>query len=203
MNTAHIILGVLFIVVGGCFCLLNWVMLLKTLREKRFHSVVPIVGALLLAVGLRYFEVTKPYALLAILADYGTLVSILSIPHLARTFWDVSRFNLLRTFMAESKKGVWQLNLYKKGIFVIRAKLNPPEPADKPPCLSSFGYHGKWRQSDSVIELSEFSGDRVVRLTIANGQYVSTELNFPTDQEQDISVEGLQFKETDRHQTTF
>jgi hypothetical protein len=76
------ILAILAIVLGGFICFCNWICLFRTLTTKKFHSVIPLIGAFFLGIGLVAIKSTRPYALLSIVADYGTMVFVLSIPYI-------------------------------------------------------------------------------------------------------------------------
>ena len=84
--------GLVLLILGGWICLVNWMCLYKSWKTKRFHSVVPLVGAILLALGLTSFDRTAPYAWLSPLADYGTIAFLLAIPRLTKEAWNTSRF---------------------------------------------------------------------------------------------------------------
>ena len=94
-------LGIALIVLGSAVSLLNWFTLVVSLRGDRFVSVVPLIGALLLGRGLGLVPQTPPFAWLAVIADYGTLVLIISLPRLAYSFWSTSRFNRICALRTE------------------------------------------------------------------------------------------------------
>jgi hypothetical protein len=175
-------LAIIAIGLGGYISLMNWVILYQSWRTKKFVSAVPIFGALFLGLGLAYFEKTRYYAFLSVIADYGTLIFIISIPSLIKMFWDVSRFNLIRTFAGNTKYTKYELKLYKKGIFVIRAEVEPPQIAEEHGAkIGEFGLQGKWEEKDNVIQLTEYYKDRSLTLIKTDNKYITKEINYPQD----------------------
>src|SRR5262245_50700968 len=104
------------IVFGGLMCLLNWGTLVASLRSKRFVSAVPLVGALPLGAGLALLPASRPYAWLALVADYGTLVLIISLPRIAHEFWSTSRINLMHRFTTAGKDRSITIKLFRRQI---------------------------------------------------------------------------------------
>ena len=188
-------IGFTAILLGGLISGANWVYLYQSWRTKRFVSSIPLIGALLLLFGLCQFKMTRPYAWIAIIADYGTLVFIYSFPHLCREFWSTSRFNLIREYVGSSDTQRYNLKLYKKGIFVIRSEVDPPQPANEHGAqISSFGFQGKWNDSEDEIKLSEYAEDRILNLKKTNDKLTATELNYPQDREYKYDLlNGIEF----------
>ncbi len=174
--------AIIAIGLGGIFSLSNWVGLYKSWRNKKFVSPVPIVGALLLGLGLSYFEKTRYYAFLSAFVDYGTLVLIISTPSLAKQFWEVSRFNLIQTFVGQAEHTKYELKLYRKGIFVIEADVEPPQIANEYGVkISHFGFQGKWDEKKGIIQLSRYDGDRTAKVIKTGNNYLASEDNYPED----------------------
>ena len=162
--------------------MLNWASLIQSAITKRFISPVPLIGALFLGLGLYYFENSRPYAVLSIIVDYGTLALILSLPCLTREFWKTSRFNLIRTYVANSQNAKYELGLYRKGVFVINVKFEPPLTANEHGAkVSELGFQGKWEEGKDVIECREYADDRVLKLIDKGDIYLAEESNYPQD----------------------
>ncbi len=87
----------LSLLLGGIICLANWIWFYQAVRDRLKgtdpHPTPPLVGAFFLGVGLAGFEATRPYALLAIVADWGTLYLLISTPRII-----VSLFRDRRSF---------------------------------------------------------------------------------------------------------
>jgi hypothetical protein len=47
---------------GGLFAALNWLYLYLTWYTGRFHSSIPLIGGVLLCVGMLLIPATRPYA---------------------------------------------------------------------------------------------------------------------------------------------
>lgn len=177
-------MAIIMITLGSIISLLNWMTLYESRRTKKFVSSVPIFGALCLGLGLASFEKSRSYAFLCVVVDYGTLVFIISIPSLVKQFWEISRFNLLDTFVAHTMHTEYKLKLYKKGIFAIEAEVKPPQIIDERGTkVSHFGFQGKWEDKEGTIQLTEFQDDRTVKLTRTGDRYLATEFDYPQDKE--------------------
>ena len=91
--TFPILLSIIF---GGYISIANWIWMYQGYRDRNKdvdpHPTPPFVGAFFLGLGLSSFEPTRPYALLSIVADWGTLGFIINIPRLISIFWKESRF---------------------------------------------------------------------------------------------------------------
>lgn len=73
-------LSLALIALGGFIAVMNWATVIATRLTGRFHSAVPLIGAVLLAAGLALLPRTRHYAWAAVLADYGTLILLFSLP---------------------------------------------------------------------------------------------------------------------------
>lgn len=189
------VLAITGIVLGSIISFLNWMTLYQSWRTKKSVSPVPIFGALLLGFGLAYFERTRYYASLCVIADYGTLAMIASTPRLVREFWETSRLNLLQTFVGHTKYIEYTLKLYRKGIFVIEADVEPPQIANEYGAkISHFGFEGRWEDKDGVIQLTEYNDNRMVRMENSGDKYLASETNYPEEKEYKYDMlNGIEF----------
>jgi hypothetical protein len=178
--TALEIVAFVAIGLGAAISVANWMTLHFSRREKRHISAVPLVGALLLAYGLCCFAATRPFAWLAIIADYGTLALVLALPTLIGEAWATSRVNLVRTFVSRQSGRVIELRLFKRAIFTIEVTFDPPVPCNPHGALiSSFGLTGSWRQEGTEIVLDGYVEDRILRLRPDEDRLISEETNYP------------------------
>src|SRR5258708_7324312 len=72
-----------FMVLGGLLALLNWFSIYQTLRTGRRCSPIPLVSALFLGGGMLLHPAARPFAWLALVLDYGTLMLLLALPWIA------------------------------------------------------------------------------------------------------------------------
>lgn len=188
-------LAIIAIGLGGYISFVNWLSLYQSWKTRKFVSSVPIVGALLLGFGLAYFEKTRYYAFLCVIADYGTLVLIISTPSLIKQFWQISRFNLIQSFVGHAGHTKYELKLYKKGIFVIEAEVEPTQIANEHGAMiSQFGFQGKWEEKEGSIQLTEYDNDRVLNLTKTDNEYLAGETNYPEDRKYKYDLlHGIEF----------
>lgn len=119
-KTVHRQIGLVLIGLGRFVAILNWTAVIASHRTGRFHSAVPLIGAVLLANGLALLPRTRHYAWAAILVDYGPLILLISLPRLVREAWETSRYN----FVAEYRggRGIMEarIGLYRGGIGIIK-----------------------------------------------------------------------------------
>jgi hypothetical protein len=189
------IIAIIALVIGGLISSGNWSTIYQSHKDKRHVSTIPILGAIFLGIGLTYFKATRPLALLCLIADYGTLLLIISTPRLINEAWKTSRFNLVNALAGCSQYTEYKLNLYKKGIFVIRAKVNPPQATNEHGALiKEFGFERQWEQKKNVIVLSRYANNREVTLVQSNNKYISRESNYPKDRKCNYDMlDGIEF----------
>lgn len=68
--TSSSITAIAALILGAALCIMNWLTLFFSWKEKRFISAVPVMGAALLGFGLLYFPATRPFAWVGIIVDY-------------------------------------------------------------------------------------------------------------------------------------
>ena len=85
METIRWIFGIVALGIFILVVFLNWIMLVSSMVTHRFHSQVPLVGALLGIGALALIPVTMPHYsiyFLPILLDCGTVMFLLALPSL-------------------------------------------------------------------------------------------------------------------------
>jgi hypothetical protein len=179
-----LIVGYLLIVLGGLISFQNWASIVVSYRSGRFVSAVPLVGGLLLGGGMALIPPTRPYAALAIVADYGTLIFILALPHLCYQIWSTSRFNLVHSFSISAAGRSITINLFHRHIAVIRVEFNPPVPChDNGSLAQGFGAVGRWATTEAGFSIEGYRATRHIRLVPKeNGDFTTVELNYPSEQ---------------------
>ena len=177
------ILATIAITLGALIALFNWFSTYKSHRTGRHISPLPILGGLLLVLGFLGFPRARAYAWLGIVADYGTISLILAIPSMIWDAWSTSSFNLVHNFESNSGGRQDDIRLFKMGKFTIRCEYEPPVPCNEHGALiTSRGFIGTWREHSRGFVLERYAENRVLRILNSNGQYQTTEENYPEDQ---------------------
>lgn len=193
--TALRIVALIAIALGAVISIGNWLTLYFSWKHKRFISVVPIFGAALLAFGLCCFSVTRPYAWLSVVADYGTLLLLLALPTMIGEAWATIRVNLIRSFVSRQPGRVTEIRLFKKGVFTCEIKYDRGVASlQESGWLESLRFLGNWRQENSDFVLDDYSKDRILYLRPSGDEFVSEEKNYPCDKKRrPDSLTGLTF----------
>lgn len=188
-----VILAYILIVVGGLVSLINWTTPIASWRSKRFVSPAPFGGALLLGVGLLLLPETRPFAWVALIADFGTLVFIIAIPRLVWIAWATSRFNLVHAFAADTDGRAVTIKLFCRQIAEISVKFDPPILFDDGRgFVNSFGLVGSWSPTTAGFVIKGYDSDRELRVLNQGGRYVTAELNYPGDRKsRHDSLDGI------------
>src|SRR5207249_2124747 len=84
---------------------------------------IPPIGAAFLAGGMLLQPITRPYAWVAVLVDYGALVFLVAVPFIVREIWRTSRYNLLEEYIGEQGNKTVTLRLFRRGIFTIQVQV--------------------------------------------------------------------------------
>jgi hypothetical protein len=167
---------------GGLLSLLNWWTLIESWRSKRFVSAVPLVGAVPLASGMALLPETRPFAWLALVADFGTLMLIIALPRIAYEVWSTSRINLLHCFTARTAGRAITIKLFRRRIAVISAEFDPPALCNEHDArIQSLGLVGTWALTEDGFTIDGYDADRQLRVSEDNGAYTTVELNYPSD----------------------
>jgi hypothetical protein len=174
----------ILIAVGGLFSFMNWRAFISSRRNGRFDSPIPLIGALLLGCGMALYLPTRPFALLAVVADYGTLVLIVASPRIAYDFWSTSRINLLHSFMTNVAGRIIRIDLFRRHVAVISARFDPSIPANHDGArICSFGMVGRWDSTPTGFSINGYRSDRQLIITKEDSTYSTIELNYPTSEE--------------------
>jgi hypothetical protein len=142
--------ALVFIALGGFIVVMNWWMVIATHRTGQHHSAVPLVGAVLLGAGLALLPQTRLYAWVAILADYGTLILLISLPMLVREAWETSRYNLTAEYRGGRGIMTAHISLYRGDICIIRYDMKR---AAGEMGIMSTSRVGTWRQEGQRLTL--------------------------------------------------
>jgi hypothetical protein len=145
------VVAIFLMVIGGFIALANWLTAFQSYRTRRFHSAVPLIGAVLLGSGMFILPPSRFYCWTALVFDYGTLALLLASPNLAREFWSTRRFNLIGEYVGQTEKKTICLRLFKNGVFTIHLQLSRPP---KERGLVNADATGKWQREGNRITLS-------------------------------------------------
>ena len=108
--------AIVLLSLGTVVALANWSTLFRK-RTDQHVSTVPLVGALLLFIGASLIPALRPYAWLAVVLDYGTLLFILSMVLSLR---GKSSLKLLEEYVAKAQNKKVILRLFTKDLFELR-----------------------------------------------------------------------------------
>jgi hypothetical protein len=191
------IFGVITILLGGFVAAMNWYSPFQSQRENRHVSMVPLIGAGLIGVGIYSLTGSLLWSLIAIPLDLGTLFFVLGLPWLFNEFWQTSRFNAVAKFNTNDNGREIVITLYKNGGASINQEYNGtvgPQEHGAIPC--SRGFAGKWKFVDDEFLLTELSGGRELKLVFAGNSYVSSESNVESDAKNHTLMNNLIFEQT-------
>lgn len=79
--TAKLIIGIVLVIFGGYITVMNWLCVIYSVKENKFHSSVPILGGLNLTAGFLLL-LPKSYLWLSFLGlfiDYGSLPMLIGL----------------------------------------------------------------------------------------------------------------------------
>ena len=179
-----IIVSAVAITLGAFIALFNWYSIYASQRAGRYVSPTPLLGGLLLVLGLHGYLEIRIYAWLGILADYGTIILIIALPAMIRDAWSTSFANLVHRFVSDSGYRHDDIRLFKRGKFTIRSEHEPPVPCNEHGALVvSSGFVGTWREESQGFILEGYGENRVLRIRNDDGQYRACEDNYPEDRE--------------------
>jgi hypothetical protein len=177
------ILATTLIVLGGLFCLANWLMLCQNYRTKRFHSAIPLFGAFFLGSGMFLIPAIRHLAWIAIPLDYGTLILLFALPQLLYSAWTTCRFNLLKEYLGSCGNTKVRLCFFRNEIFIIKLLIQRPTGETG---ITGLGRIGKWREENSRLKLE------------ANNEQAIFELSKSGDSELLQQVEGFRSFENEK-----
>ena len=174
---------------GGLVSLLNWLTLLQTWRTGRFCSPVPLLGTLSLAAGMLLYPATRPYAWVAVPADYGTLTLLFALPYLAGELWSTSRFNLLEEYAGTRGARTVRLRLFRRGVFTLEQRIRR-QPGE---CgLLRLGTIGTWQRDGGRLLLRMGEQSAVFEAPPARAETLRQTAGFPGYEESaELSLGGI------------
>ena len=190
------ILAAVAIALGALIALFNWYSIYASHKTGRHVSPAPLLGGLLLVLGLLGLRETRAYAWLGVVADYGTLVLIIAVPTMIWEAWSTSSINLVHRFLSDADGRRDDIRLFKRGKFTINSEHNPPVPCNTHGALAvSRGFVGTWREESQGFVLEGYGENRVLRMHNAGGGYRTTEENYPEDREFPVDrLDSLELK---------
>lgn len=172
------------ILLGAIVCVVNWSAFFATSIGRRYVSPVPIVGGLLLLLGLLGFESTRRFAALGLLADWGTLALLLSLPTMVREARATSRRNLIRSFSAVSGGRKYEIRLFKDAVFTITVQGDPGVLCNHHGYAHvRRGFTGTWGEKPTEFVLEGYAGSRCLMIKKLAGPLQTVELNYTAEGE--------------------
>jgi hypothetical protein len=186
------ILAAILIVLGSLLCFMNWMALYQSYRTKKFHSAVPLFGALMLGFGMSLIHTTRHFAWVAIPLDYGTLIFLFALPKLLYEAWEVCGFNLLKEYSGNNGNKKAKLRFFRNNIFVIRLQIQRPEGEAG---ITGLGKTGKWCEENSRLKLDANNEQAVFVLSKSeNSELLRQIKGFDSlENQKDSSLMGIDF----------
>ncbi len=181
-----------FIVLGGYIAAMNWMTVIESYRTGRFHSAIPLFGALFLGIGLAILPQTRHFAWTAILLDYGTLLLLYCFPRLIREFWKTSRHNLAAVYRGERGTTTACIKLYRRSILVIEFdfKLAPGETG-----TTSLSVVGTWTQESQRLLLQVGDSTALFAVQTQDGQELAHQQSGSLWEDNNtLSLVGMEFQ---------
>lgn len=169
------LLGILLLIAGGYVAIFNWTAPLLSRRYGRNISIVPLIGAGLLALGLLCLNVPARYLWIPAVADLGTLMLLLVIPWALHEAWVYCPLRRIRRFVARDRSREIRIDLFRGGHARIWCTFNIGANEHFGMCPAAFSYVARWRGSDDSYELFEYGGERRLTLNIVDGVFESSE----------------------------
>ena len=138
------VFSIFLILLGGFIAASNWYAPIRSKREERHVSTVPLIGVALLGGGIYTLSGSLLWALLAIPFDLGTVLFLLGLPWLFSELWQTSWFNELANFIARDNGREVLITLYRNGRVSINQEYNGTVgPLEHGFIPVSRGYSGK------------------------------------------------------------
>lgn len=190
------IVGICLIAIGSFVSLLNWIYLYQSYKQKRFISSIPLFGGLFLALGF-YFLTHSVFSFLAILADYGNIICLGSIPCLAKDIWQTFPLRIKQRLISKSDTIAYTLTLFKSGVFIMKIDLDPPRLCNEYGAkIISDNMQGKWKKDNDLIRLSNYRDNRELTLSeTSHCIYLSKEYNYPKDKKYNYDfLDNIEFR---------
>lgn len=115
-------LSITLIVIGGFFSILNWIAWVASLRSGKHVSGIPLIGGVLILVGMLLSAQTRTLAWIGLLVDPGTFLFLLATPAIWRQAWSTSRFNLLEEYLGQTPTKSVRIRLFRGGAFTMQQR---------------------------------------------------------------------------------
>lgn len=167
--------------VGAIFVILNWACLITSLVTKKFHSMVPPLGGLLILLGLLFDPNWRHLAWLGLIVDAGFWAIIFVLPELIRQFRRSSKSGLKLSLSGRSEDLEVQLILFQPDYYEIKLTRLP---SSKLLGWQSRGSLGTWMRNGDRIELishtnkPEHPSRAVLVRSLGQDHYEVTESTF-------------------------
>lgn len=187
------VIAVILIIVGSVIIAANWWNILRSYQERKFHSSVPFIGAMLFGLGIFFIPRFRLYCWVPFILDYGTIAFLFALPRLAREFWITSHFNLLSEYFGESSDKRGRIRLFRNGIFSIRIDLLENIRTNG---VLKVGHIGTWRvqHNQLIFDIKQRSESAIFDLINAEAtQKLKQSVGFPSWER----IEGLSLKDTE------
>jgi len=184
------VVGHIVLAAGIYVCVANLYYFVSSIRG-RHRSLVPILGAVLVLVGLLLRPETRSWAWVAPFVDLGTVFLILSLPSHLRRADAVARRRLLRRFTGERRATSYDLRLYDSGIFVLEVRADPPQECRAHSYRhAGRGFTGSWSEDEGDLRLDGYADERSLIIRKHDGAYVTEESAF-------VPVKGCSWESLD------
>lgn len=144
------VIGLTLVGVGGVFIILNWACFIASLIRKKFHSMVPPLGGLLVMIGLLFVADWRHLAWMGLLVDPGFLAILFASLDLWRQFRRSSKSRLTLSLCGESADLKVQLRMFKPDYYQIMLDRTSSKASVGWRSCSSFG---TWASHGERIEL--------------------------------------------------
>ena len=178
------IIAVISLVLGVPITLFNWYSIYASYRSGRNVSPAPILGGILLFLGLFGFPETRAYAWVGIVSDYGTISLIAAFPAMIWEAWSTCSVNLAHRFVSDLAGRHDDIRLFKQGKFTIRSEHKPSVVCNKYGALAkTLGFVGTWREESPGFVLEGYRENRVLQILESNGHFATREQNYPVNRE--------------------
>jgi hypothetical protein len=130
---------------------------------------------------------------LGLLVDYGTLVTIIGLSGLCFQFWSISKFNRLHQFYSHENGREIEVNLYRRGLAVIKLKFEPPKVANIYGAkISSSSLVGDWHQSADTYEIRGLTDRGTILIKPVGEEYLCKETEYSKNEFSHDNLDGVQ-----------
>ena len=192
------LLGSLLLMIGGTVAIGNWAAPLLSRRSGRHISMVPLIGAGLLALGLLCLDVPSRYLWIPIVADLGTLMLLFVIPLLFYEAWALSSFCRTHQFLANDRGREIRIDLFRSGRALIRCALSKTAQEHFPLAPIAFlSRMAQWSGDESAFELYGYCPNRRLMLSSVDGIFEATEVRNTEDTDPAyLTLDGIRFTDS-------